>query len=257
MKKAFLIFLCPFLYSQNYQVKDSLKVLAMSKFKLMKVFENKNGRFDPVRNYSYDQNKNEITIQNVSEKNKEWIKTIIRLDNAYNIKEEEKIIEGMMISEKENILVKKQVSMVTKYSYNSNNTVDIKNYNSQGSFSGKEFIALDEGNRINESIRLFNISDDIVVTQIEKYNWIDDRNYHYEKLTFNAPKSKVIGIYTLNVYGERAFFKGSITLNDEKQIINTPFENKLKKFDTKGNFIKLYTLVNGKENIIEERKIIY
>ena len=257
MKKAFfLIFLCPFLYSQNYQIKDSLKMLAISNFKSMNVFENKNGRLSPVRNYSYDQNKNEITIQNVSEKNKEWSKTIIHLDNAYNIIEEEKIIEGI-ISEKENKLQKKQVSLITKYSYNSNNTIDIKNYNSKGNFSGKEFIILDEANRISENIRLFNISDDIVVTQIEKFKWIDDRNYHYEKITFNAPKSKVIGIYTLNEYGERVFFKGSMILNDETQIINSPFENKLKKFDNKGNIIKLYTLVNGKENIIEERKIVY
>lgn len=256
MKKYFfLIFLCPFLYSQNYQIKDSIKVLAMSSFKSMEVFENKNGRLNPVRNYSYDQNKNEITIQNISGKNKEWIKTIIRLDKVYNIKEEEKIIEGM-ISEKENMLVKKQVSMVTKYSYD-NNTVSIKNYNSKGNFSGKEFIVLDEESRISEDLKLFNISNDIVVTQIEKYNWIDDKNYHYEKVTFNAPKSKVIGIYTLNEYGERAFFKGSMNLNGETQIINTPFENKFKKFDAHGNIIKLYTLVNGKENIIEERKIVY
>ncbi|GEM_PF-1984889 len=258
MKKIFfLILLGPLFFSQNYQTKDSLKILAKSNFKSMVVFENKNGKLIPARDYRYDQNKNEITIKNVSDKNKEWVKTIVNLDNNYEIKESEKIIEGMMISEKENALVNQQVSMLTKYSYNNNKTIDIKNYNSKGILSGKEFIILNKDGLISESIKLFNVPDDIVVTQIERYNWIDDKSYHYEKLTFNAPKSRFIGVYTLNQYGEREFFKGSMTLNDETEMINTPFENKLKKFDKKGNIVQLYVINNGKETVVEERKIIY
>ncbi|UKB86100.1 hypothetical protein LF887_10880 [Chryseobacterium sp. MEBOG06] len=253
----FFIFLSPFLYSQNYQVKDSLKVLAMSNFKSMVVFENKNGKLIPKRNYSYDQSKNQIIIKNISEKEKQWLMTIIKLDKNYHIQEEERVFEVMLTPEKENISVNKQVSMIRKYFYNSNNTVDIKDYNSNGVFWGKEFIILDQNNNINESIKLFTIADDIVVTEIERYNWIDNKNYHYEKLTFNAPKSRVVGDYTLNQYGERSFFKGSMTLNDETEEINIPFGNKLKKFDAKGNIIQLYTLFNGKENVVEERKIVY
>lgn len=62
----FLIFLSPFLFSQNYREKDSLKILAQSNFKSIEVFENKNGKLIPTKNYSYNSHKNEIIIKNGS-----------------------------------------------------------------------------------------------------------------------------------------------------------------------------------------------
>lgn len=253
----FLIFLGPFFFSQNFQIKDSLKILAVSKFKTMDIYKNKNGKLIPVRNYSYDQNKNEITIKNTSDTNEEWVKTIIRLDNDYNIKEEEKVIEGMMISEKENKLVNKRISMITKYSY-IYNTVHIKEYDDSGRLFIKQFNLFDDQNRIVESIRIFNSYDDIVISKIEKYNWIGNDSYNYEKLTFNAPRSQVTGVYKLNQYGERQSFKGSIIINDKTDFFDFSFEKKIRQFDSKGNIVKISVIEDdGKENILEERKIVY
>ncbi|KAB1231190.1 hypothetical protein [Chryseobacterium viscerum] len=252
----FFLLLGPLLLSQNFKIKDSLKVLAKSNFKSMEVFENKKGELIPTRNYSYDQSKNEITIKNTSDKNKEWIKTIIKLDKNYNTLEEQRVIEGMMISEKENILIKKQVSIITKY-YLNNNTLQIERFDSKEKLSVKEFNLLDEKDRVIESIQMLNISNNIVVAQIEKYNWINDHSYKYEKLTFNAPKSILIGTYQLNQYGEVQSFKGRMTINGNTELYDYNLEVKLKQFDSKGNLVKVYTLNNGKENIVEERKIIY
>lgn len=252
----FLIFLGPFLFSQNYQAKDSLKILAQSNFKSVEVFENKNGNLLLTKKYSYDSSKNKITIENTAEKNKEWLKTIIRLDKDFNIQEEERITEGMVISEKENKLIKKQVSMLKKYFYR-NNIIEIKNYNSTGNLSIKEFKILDKENRIIENISLFKTTDDIVVSEIEKYNWIDDESYNYEKVTFSFPRVKIIGMYKLNQYGEVQSFKGSMTTNDKTELYDYDLGKRLKKFDSKGNLIKIYTIDNGRENIIEERRIVY
>ncbi|WP_153395291.1 hypothetical protein [Chryseobacterium vaccae] len=252
----FLIFLGPLLLAQNFQTKDSLKILAMSNFKTIEVLVNKNGKLNSVRRYSYDQNKNEITIQNVSDKNKEWIKTIIKLDNDYKIKEEERITEGMVISEKENKLINKEVSMINKYNY-TKNTIQVQKFNSNGNLSTKEFCLIDKENRIIERIILFNSHNDIVVDGIERYNWIDDKSYNYEKLTFTFPRTQIIGVYSLNSYNEIASFKGSMTANDKTELFDYYIEKKLKQFDSKGNLIKVYTLENNKENILEVRKIVY
>ncbi|AZB28704.1 hypothetical protein [Chryseobacterium balustinum] len=257
MKKIFfLILLGPLLLSQNFQTKDSLKILAQSNFKSMEIFKNENGKLLPTESYSYNQDKREFIIKNISDKNKDWIKTIVTLDNEYNIKEEEKIIEGMIISDKENILVKKQVSLKNKYVY-SNNTVSIKKFNDKGSLMGKKFMLFDKENRIIESISLFNIPEDIVITEIEKYNWIDTSSYNYEKITFNAPKSKVTGVYKLNKYGDRKSFKGSFIVNNKAELIDYHFNEKIKKNDSRGNLIQVYEIENGSKILIEERKIIY
>ncbi|KMQ61345.1 hypothetical protein ACM46_15015 [Chryseobacterium angstadtii] len=252
----FLILLGPLLFSQNFQTKDSLKVLAKSNFKSMEVFENKNGKLTPTRNYSYDKNKNEITIKNVSDKNKEWIKTVVQLDDTYRIIQENKIIEGMMISEKENKLVKKQVSKIKQYTY-VYNSIQIESYNNEGHLYKKEFNLVDDKDRLIYSTLLLNASSDIVVAQTERYNWIDNNSYDYEKLTFNAPKSRVEGVYKLNPYGDRHSFKGSMTINDKTELLDFSLEEKIKKFDSKGNLMKIYILDNGKENILEKRKIVY
>lgn len=257
MKKIFfLILLGPLLLSQNFQTKDSLKILAQSNFKAMEIFKNENGKFLPIESYSYNQDKREFIIKNISDKNKDWIKTIVTLDNDYNIKEEEKIIEAIIISENENALVKKQVSLKKKYDY-SNNTVSIKDYNDRGDLMGKKFMLFDKENKIIESINLFNIPKDIIITEIEKYNWIDSSSYNYEKLTFNAPKSKVTGVYKLNKYGDRESFKGNFVINNKAELIDYRFNEKIKKIDSKGNLIQVYEIKNGNEMLIEERKIIY
>lgn len=165
-KILFLILLGPLLFSQDFQTKDSLKTLAKSNFKSMEVFENKNGKLISTRNYSYDQNKNEITIKNVSEENREWLKTIIKLDNNYNIIEEEKIIEGTVISEKENVFVNKQFPMIKKYSY-SNNTINMKDYDSKGKLSKQKINIFDDKNRITESLLLLYTSNDIIIAEIK------------------------------------------------------------------------------------------
>lgn len=257
MKNLFFLFLLgPFLFSQNFQTKDSLKILAKSNFKSMEVFEVKNERLIPLRNYTYDKNKNEITIKNSSDKNKEWLRTIIKFDNNYNITDVEKTTEGMVISEKENSLVKKQISVITKYFYN-NNTVEINEYNDKGHLSLKQFKLFDDKNRIIEQIRLFNIPDDIVVSEIEKYNWIDNNSYNYEKLTFHAPKSRLTGVYKLNQYGDRESFRGNIYLNGMPEDASFDFDKKIKKFDSKGNLIQVYKIDKKIQTLIEERKIIY
>lgn len=252
----FLIFLGPFLFSQNFQTRDSLKTLAISNFKSMEVFQNKNGKLAPVRNYNYDTKKSEITIKNVSNKNKEWLRTIIKLDNNYNIKEEEKVIEGMMISEKGNTLVKLQVSMLKEYIYN-NQTIQMCNFDSKGSLSTKELSFFDDKKRIIEKLILLKVPNDIVIAEIEKYNWIDDYSYDYEKQTFNFPRTKIAGVYKLNQYGEIESFKGNMTINDNTELYDYNLGKKLKQFDSKGNLIKVYTVDNGKENVLEERRIVY
>lgn len=257
MKKIFfLILLGPLLLSQNFQTKDSLKILAQSNFKSMEIFKNENGKLLPTESYSYNQDKREFIIKNISDKNKDWIKTIVTLDNDYNIQEEEKIIEAMIISENENALVKKQVSLKKKYVY-SKNTVSIKDYNDKGGLMGKKFMLFDKEDRIIESINLFNIPEDIIITEIEKYNWINSSSYNYEKLTFNAPKSKVTGVYKLNKYGDRESFKGSFIVNNKTELIDYHFDEKIKKIDSKGNLIQVYEIKDGNEMLIEERKIIY
>lgn len=252
----FLILLGPFLFSQNFQTKDSLKSLAMSNFKTMEVFVNKNGKLNSVRRYSYDQNKNEITIQNVSDKNKEWIKTIIRFDSDYKIKEEERVTEGVVISEKENILVNKQISMIKKYNY-TGTTIQINSFDSKNKLYKTIFQLFDNKNRLMERLNLLIASNDITVDGIERYNWIDDKSYNYEKLTFTFPRTHIIGVYNLNSYNEILSFKGSMTANDKTELFDYYIEKKLKQFDSKGNLIKVYTLDNGKESILEERKIVY
>ena len=258
MKNLFFLFLLgPFLFSQNFQTKDSLKILAESNFKSMEVFEVKAEKLIPLRNYTYNRNKNEISIKNSSDKNIEWLRTIIRFDNNYNITEVEKITEGMIISDKDNSLVKKQISVITKYSYNNNNTVQINQYNDKGNLSFKLFKLFDDKNRIIEQIKLFNIPDDIIVSEIEMYNWINNNSYNYEKLTFHAPKSRLTGIYKLNEYGDRESFTGSIYLNSNQEDASFDFDKKIKKFDSKGNLIQVYKISNKVQTLIEERKIIY
>jgi hypothetical protein len=250
------MFLGPLLFSQKYQTRDSPKVLALSNFKSMDVFENKNGKMNPKRNYSFDKSKNAITIKNIADKNKEWIMTIIKLDEKYNIQEVERIVEGTMISEKENTLVKKQASIIKKYNY-VDNTIQIQNFNSVGNLSTKEFHLLDKKNRIIESLVLFNSNNDIIISEIVKYNWIDNKSYNYEKQTFNSPKTQIVGVYKLNLYGEIQSFEGSMTINGNKEIYNYTLEQKLKQFDSKGNLTKIYTTNKGKEIVLEERRIIY
>jgi len=257
MKKIFfLIFLSPFLYSQEYQIKDSLKVLAMSNFKSMEVFKHKNGKLVPERSYSYDQSKNKITIKNTSLNEKEWVMTIVTLDKNYNIKEEERVTQGKIISNGENRLIDKQTSVLTKYSYDPN-SVQLEKYNYNGNLVTKEFCLLDDKNYIVEKIILFSSSNNIVISEIEKYNWINSNSYNYEKLTFNFPRTKITGLYNLNEYGEIEFFKGNMTVNDHTEAYDYNLQKKIKQFDSRRNIIKVYTLVNGKENILEERKIIY
>jgi len=222
----------------------------------MEVLEINNGKLIPVRNYMYDRNKNEVIIKNISERNKDWLRTIIRLDSNFNIKEVERLTEGLVISEKENLLVKTQVSEIMKYFYNSS-TIQINHYNSKGNLSVKEFKLYDDKNRIIEKIKLLNIPDDIVVSEIEKYKWIDDYNYNYEKLNFNAPNSKVIGLYKLNEYGDREAFVGNLYLNNSKEKADFIFEKKNRKFDSKGNLIKVYKVDNKEQILIEVRNIIY
>lgn len=253
----FYLLLGPFLLSQNFQTKDSLSILAKSNFKSMDVFESKNGKLLPVRSYSYDKNKNEITIKNISDENKEWLKTIIRLDNNYQIMEEEKITEGMIISEKENILVKKQVSMMTKYSYD-NNIVQIKDYDSNGNLSTKKYNIFDDKNHIVESIKLFNLPNDIVVSEIVKFKWNSaGTGYDYEKQQFSYPKQKVIGRYEVNKYGDIKSFKGNLYINNNQEDASFIFDQKIKNFDSKGNLTQIYKIDNKVKTLIEERKIIY
>lgn len=256
MKSFFLFLLGPLLLSQTFQTKDSLKTLALSNFKSVEVFENKNGKLVPTRNYNYNQKANEITIINASNENKEWAKTIFKLDNNYTIREEEKIMDGNVVSEKGNFFRKKQLSMITKYS-SIDNTLQVESYDSNGKLSRKEFKLLDSKGRIIENLILLNIPNDIVVAEIEKYDWIDDKSYNYEKLTFNAPKSKVVGLYKLNQYGDRESFQGYLYIQNSKEDMSTDFDKKINKFDLKGNLIQVYKMEDGKQILLEERKITY
>ena len=257
MKEILLLILIgPLFLSQNFQTKDSLKILAKSNFKSMEIFEYESGKLESKRKYFYNKSSNEITIVNVSDKNKEWLKTIVRLDQDYNIKEEEKIVEGTAISEKENILVKKQLSMIRRY-YSTINTCEIETYDSNGKLSKKEFRLLNDDNQIIENIVLLNIPNNIVISEVHRYYWINKKSYKYEKLTFNAPKSKIIGVYRLNQYGDIESFKGNLYINNTQEDASFDFDKKIKKFDSKGNLIQVYKIDNKVQTLIEERKIIY
>ena len=244
------------LYSQIFQTKDSLKTLVESNFISMEVSERKNGKMVPTRIYSYNKESNEITIKNISTENNEWVKTIFKLDDNDNIKEEERITEGLVISEKGNYFEKKQLSMIKKYIY-SRNTMQILFFDTKGELSEKEFYLYDDKNQVIEKIILLKSSNDIVVAEIERYNWVDLNSYKYEKFTFNVPKSEVVGVYQLNKYGDRVSLKGKFIFNEETELIDVQFNNVNKKFDSKRNLINVFKIENNSQTLIEERKIIY
>lgn len=257
MKNIFFIIFGPLIFCQNFQSKDSLKILAQSNLKSMDVFESKNGKLLPVRHYNYDKYKNEITIKNISDENQGWLRTIIRLNNNYEIKEEERIIEAMIISEKENRLEKKQLSMLTKYIYDKD-VVQIMVYDSKGNLSTKRLNILDKKNRVIESVMLFSIPDDIIVSEIIKFKWNSaGTSYAYEKRQFSYPKYKITGHYEVNKYGDAKSFKGNLYINNTQEDASIVFDKKNKIFDLKGNLIKVYQVKNNVQSLIEERKITY
>ncbi len=238
------------------QFNDCVKKLNASKFKSMEILISKNGSQILDKKYEYQKDRNEIIVYDYSnDKEKNFLQTNIKIDANGNITELKDIFKGEVL-EGDKFLIKQYE--LKKKVLNEKGNIQIISYNSKNEIISKEIILLDDKNRIVENIKLFNIPNDIVVSEIVKFKWNSTgTSYDYEKLQFSYPKQKVIGVYRLNEYGDIESFKGNLYINNTQEDASFDFDKKIKKFDSKGNIIQVYKIDNKVQTLIEERKIIY
>lgn len=235
---------------------DQIKTLIASNFKSMEIFSIKGGQRLLTKKYVYQKIDNEVIIYDYSnEKEQNLLHVDLKIDSNGNIIEERKVFEGE-VYEGGKMLVKKY-EFRNSILYAEDN-IQITSYNSHGEISSKDIILLDDKKRKIELIKIFNIPNDIVISKIVKYKWDSDgHGYEIEQNQFSYPKQKLIGYYKLDQYGNITSFKGDLYVHNKKEDMSGDFEKKINKFDSKGNLIQIYSVDNGKQTLIEDRKIFY
>lgn len=235
---------------------DCIKKLTVSNFKSMEILISKDGSMFLDKKYEYQKDRNEIIIYDYSnDKEKNFLQTNVKVDSDGNIIELKDIFKGEVLEGDKFVI--KQYELKKKV-LNEKDNIQITSYNSKNNIISKEIIILDDKKRKVENIKLFNIPNDIVVSEIIKFKWNSTGTcYDYEKLQFSYPKQKVIGVYRLNQYGDIESFKGNLYIDNNQEDASFIFDKKIKKFDLKGNLVQVYKLDNKVQILIEERKIIY
>jgi hypothetical protein len=222
----------------------------------MEILISKNGSQILDKRYEYQKDKNEIIIYDFSnDKKKDFLQTNVKIDANGNVIELTDIFKGEVLEGDK--FVVKQYELKKKF-LNEKDNIQIISYNSKNEIISKEIILLDDKMRKIESILSFYIPNDILISEIVKFKWnLTGTAYNYEKLQFSYPKQKVMGVYRLNQYGDVESFKGNLYINNVREDASFVFEKKIKKFDSKGNLVQVYNIVDKVQTLTEERKIIY
>lgn len=253
-----LLFSCFLGYSQNqYIITENL---IKSNFDSIKIYKDRKGEMlltalihhrkeqKDFIFYNYEKPKNSLE--------KEVLYTELKFDDRYRLVKEIEFTKGFDITK--NTSKDTIFSRVVEYIY-IKNTIEKDYYNSEGKLDRKVFQVNDEKGREKEIINMHYSNNDIVINDIQKYDWYPKRNgYRFESEQFTFPRQKFIGYYKVDKYGKIKSMKGKLNIEGQEEIMNLyrPPE-RYEEFDGKGNIVKVFEIVNGKKVIKEEREIFY